>query len=195
MMMYAVAVLPLIRSLEDSHQWIQNWYADDSSCIGELSSVRQWFDRLLSDGPAYGYFPEPCKAFLVVQPSDMQEETDMFHDLGVRLVSGSRLLEGFVGEKSLAADFVSNKVKVWRNCIQQFSDVTIVEPQASFTALARSLQFEWNHIQWVVLECRSLFAPLQHAINSIFYPALFGGAISEQEIALFPSLLVLEVWV
>jgi len=52
--MYAVAVLPLIHSLEDSHQWIQNWYADDSSCIGVLSSVRRWFDRLLSDGPAYG---------------------------------------------------------------------------------------------------------------------------------------------
>jgi len=35
-MMYVVAVLPLICFLEDSHQWIQNWYADDSSCIGEL---------------------------------------------------------------------------------------------------------------------------------------------------------------
>jgi len=42
MMMHAVAVLPLICSLEDSHQWIQDWYADDSSCIGKLSSVRQW---------------------------------------------------------------------------------------------------------------------------------------------------------
>jgi len=85
----------------------------------------------------------------------------------------------------LAADFLSNKVKAWCNCIQQLSDVAIVEPQASFVAMARSLQFEWNHIQWVVPECGSLFAPLQHAINSIFYPALFGGAVSEQEIALF----------
>jgi len=97
MMMYAVAVLPLIHSLEDFHQWIQNWYTDDSSCIGELSSVMRWFDRLLSDGPAYRYFPEPCKTVLVVQPSDMQETTDMFHDLGVRVVSGSRFLGGFVG--------------------------------------------------------------------------------------------------
>jgi len=30
-----------------------------------------------------------------------------------------------------------------------------------------------------------LFAPLRHAINSIFYLVLFGGAVSEQEIALF----------
>ena len=58
MMLYAVAVLPLIRSLEDSCEWMQNWYADDSSCVGELSSVRRWCNRLLIDGPAYGYFPE-----------------------------------------------------------------------------------------------------------------------------------------
>ena len=69
---------------------------------------------------------------------------------------------------------------------QNLSNVAIGEPQASFAALARSLQFEWNHIQRVIPECGTLFAPLQHAINSIFYPSLFGGAVSEKEIALFP---------
>ena len=99
-----------------------------------------------------------------------------------------------MGERSLAADFVSNKVRVWCKCIQNLSDVAIGEPQASFAALAWSLQFEWNHIQRVIPECGILFAPLQHTINSIFYPSLFGGAVFENEIALFPSLLVLVVW-
>ena len=90
-----------------------------------------------------------------------------------------------MGERSLAADFVSNKVRVWCECIQSLSDVAIGEPQASFAALARSLQFEWNHIQQVIPECGTLFASLQHAINSIFYPSLFGGTVSENEIALF----------
>ena len=110
------------------------------------------------------------------------------------MVTGSRFLGRFVGERSLAADFASNKVRVWLKCIQSLSDVAIGELQASFVALARSLQFEWNHIQRVIPECGTLFAPLQHAINSIFYPSLFGGAVSENEIALFPSLLVLVVW-
>ena len=69
MMMYAVALLPLIRSLAVSHRWIQNWYANDSSCIGEVFFVRQWFEQLLSEGPAYGYFPKPSKTVLVVQAS------------------------------------------------------------------------------------------------------------------------------
>jgi len=70
----------------------------------------------------------PCKTVLVVQPSDTQEATDMFHDLDVKVVSGSWFLGGFVGEKSLAADFASNKVKVWCNCIEKLSEVAIVEP-------------------------------------------------------------------
>ena len=39
---------------------------DDFSCVGELSSVRKWFDRPLTDGLTYGYFPEPSKTVLVV---------------------------------------------------------------------------------------------------------------------------------
>ena len=74
---------------------------------------------------------------------------------------------------------------MWCKCIHSLSDFAIGEPQASFAALARSLQFEWNHIQGVIPECGTLFAPLQHAINSIFYPSLFGGAVTENEIALF----------
>ena len=100
MMLYAVPVLLLIRSLEDSCEWVQNWYAGDSSCVGELSSVRRWFDRLLTDGPAYGYFPEPSKTVLVVRSSDLERANDLFHDLGVSVVTGSRFLGGFVGEQS-----------------------------------------------------------------------------------------------
>ena len=113
MMLYAVAVLPLIRFLEDSCEWVQNWYADDSSCVGELSSVRRWFDRPLIDGPAYGYFPEPSKTVLVVGSSDLERASDLFRDLGVSVVTGSWFLGRFVGEQSLVADFVSNKVRVW----------------------------------------------------------------------------------
>ena len=35
-MLYAVAVLPLIHSLNAPGKWTQNWYADDSSCVAEL---------------------------------------------------------------------------------------------------------------------------------------------------------------
>ena len=74
--------------LEDSDEWVQNWYADDSLCVGELSSVRKWFNRLLTDRPAYGYFPEPSKAVLVVRSLDLERLNDLFCDHGVRVVTG-----------------------------------------------------------------------------------------------------------
>ena len=163
---------------------MQNWYADDSSCVEELSSVRRWFDRLLIDGPAYGYFPEPSKTVLVVGSSDVERASDLFRDLGVNVVTGSWFPGGFVGERSLAADFVSNKVRVWCECIQSLSDVAIGEPQALFTALARSLHFEWNHIQWVIPECGTLFASMP-SISSFIHPYLVVQCLG-MRLPLFP---------
>ena len=53
-----------------------------------LSSLRELFDRLLSDCPAYGYFSKPSKTVLVAQPSNLQKVDALFHDLGVSVVAG-----------------------------------------------------------------------------------------------------------
>ena len=112
MMLQAIAVLPLIHSLEDSGEWVQNQYADDPSFVGEQSSVRKWFISLLIDGPASRYFAEPSKTVLVVQSSDLERANDLFHDLNVCGVTISEFLIAFVGEQSLVADFVSNTAVV-----------------------------------------------------------------------------------
>ena len=61
MLMYAVAILPLIQALEDRNRWFQNWYADDSACAAKLQRLREWFDKMLEIGPEFGYYPEPKK--------------------------------------------------------------------------------------------------------------------------------------
>ena len=66
MLMYAAALLPLIKSLTNQDKWIQNWYADDSACIAELPKLREWFVKLCQLGPDYGYHPEPSKTVLIV---------------------------------------------------------------------------------------------------------------------------------
>ena len=69
MMLYAVAILPLIHSLRNPKRWIQNWYADDSACVATLPSLHAWFSQLSSSGPDFGYFPQLAKTVLVVGPS------------------------------------------------------------------------------------------------------------------------------
>ena len=69
MMLYSVAILPLVQALKGNGCWSQSRYADGSVCAGSLDDIRCWLDRLLELGPSYGYFPEPRKSYLVVAPS------------------------------------------------------------------------------------------------------------------------------
>ena len=61
---------------------------------------------------------------------------DLFCDLGIQVVTGSCFLCRFVGDRSLAANFVSEKVVIWCWRVQQLSDIAMSEPQATFAALA-----------------------------------------------------------
>ena len=70
MMLYTITV---IFSLKTSGNWTQNWYANDSSCVADLPSLKAWFDEVLYTGPNYGYHPEPSKTVLIVGPSDVQQ--------------------------------------------------------------------------------------------------------------------------
>lgn len=44
MMMYAIAILPLIHALVDKTKWNENWYADE--CAGKLKCLKEWFEVL-----------------------------------------------------------------------------------------------------------------------------------------------------
>jgi len=82
MFMYAIGTLPLIHSLHDPGRWTQLWYADNASAGGTLLELRDWFNQLCSHGPAFGYYPEPTKSFVVVNEQWMSEAAAVFGDFG-----------------------------------------------------------------------------------------------------------------
>ena len=51
MQAYAIGNLPLVKALKNSSKWIQNWYADDGSCLGEFKNLVEWLKMLLIEGP------------------------------------------------------------------------------------------------------------------------------------------------
>ena len=56
MSMYAIATLPLIHRLNDpDSSTSQLWYADNATATGSLSHLRSWWEKLVSNGPSYGY--------------------------------------------------------------------------------------------------------------------------------------------
>ena len=66
MMFYALAVLPLIRSLSSRDLWVQSWYADNTLCLVALPTLKDWLNLLSNEGPNYGYFPKTTKLVSVV---------------------------------------------------------------------------------------------------------------------------------
>ncbi len=80
--MYAVAISPLIRHLENEGVK-QVWFADDATAGGELSDLRTWWDCIVDLGPEYGYHPNASKTWLIVKESKLEEASAIFRETRV----------------------------------------------------------------------------------------------------------------
>ena len=65
MAMYTLGVMPLIRRL--NHLARQLWFMDDASAGGHLTDLMAWWKKLNQLGPAFGYYPNASKTWLVVK--------------------------------------------------------------------------------------------------------------------------------
>ena len=158
---------------------------DDSSCIGQLEDVKEWFSGLIEKGPAFGYFPQPSKSVLVVHPSFVDTAESVFGDMGIRVVTGCRYLGGYVGDNSGKLEYISDRVERWARCVGRVAEAAVHQPQASYVAMVKSIQAEWSFFQRVVPDCAEGFVALRDSINDVFWPALFEGSIDDCEIPLF----------
>ena len=107
--MYATALTPLIKSLEDVES-VQNWYADDSVCVGTFSSLRVWFERLCRLGPSYGYYPEPKKTVIVVDEKYEESANACFHNSGIKVVSGLPFPWWIYWQQRATKRFIADKI-------------------------------------------------------------------------------------
>ena len=69
MAMYAISVFPLINELCECDV-NQTWFADDAMAGGSLNDLRGWWSRLVTLGPAYGYFVNAVKTWLIVKEKE-----------------------------------------------------------------------------------------------------------------------------
>lgn len=184
MMMYAIGILTIIKSLK-SEDYRQTWYADDSACLGKLAQVRRWFDVLMREGPKWGYFPEPSKSVLVVKPNQETEAKTLFSDLKVSIVTSHRFLGGVIGTKDAKINFVKEKVAMWVDCIKKLSNAAVKSPQAAYTSFTKSLQAEWIFTQRVVADATDEYNDLFSTIRQYFTPSLFGHETNDIENDLF----------
>ena len=124
MPMYALGVIPLINALSDDFIK-QVWYADDAFACGRLIDVRQWWDRLVSIGPDFSYFPNPSKTCLIVKNTCYDSAVSIFRNSGVCVsVKGKRYLGAALDSPSFVASFVTQKVSLWKQKLTILSDIS-----------------------------------------------------------------------
>ena len=61
-------------------------------------------------------------------------------------MSGHRYLGGFIGDLNQRDVYVQEKVNKWVNHVCVFSDIAVTQLQLAYTAVARSLQYEWTFL-------------------------------------------------
>ena len=150
-----------------------------------LNILHYWLEQLIAKGKAYGYYPAPAKSYLIVSVSYKEKAQELFSDLGVKVVTHQQMLGGVIGDAIGKEMFVRAKVVKWLQDVHQLSRFAVTQPQASYAALTKSLQCEWNYLQRVVPDCVAFFGDLEHSLATQFFPTLFGTEVTPIERDLF----------
>ena len=185
MLFYAIGILPLVKKCKDNSKYIQNWYADDSACIGELNNIKSWLETLMNEGPKFGYYPEPTKSFLVVKESSRKKAEYLFKHLNINIVTSHRFLGGIIGNEDEKNEYIKSKIDDWTDCIKKISKAAEKYPQSAYASFTKSLQCEWSYLQRVTNITPETYTPIREAILTHLIPAILGRESSHSEQELF----------
>ena len=191
MAFYALGVKPLINTLGDlcsvEKLCRQAWFADDSSAIGILAQVKNWWLKLEDIGPKFGYYPKPSKSILILKdPALMQQASELFADTQIQITcSGQRHLGAVIGQEEYKQQYISTKVSKWVEDVTALADIANDEPQAALSAYTKSICHRWVFVQRTINNISNLFQPLEDCIREKFIPAVVGRPITDHERQIF----------
>ena len=99
-----------------------------------------WLKNLIEEGPAFGYFPEASKSFLIVDKQYAEEAHHIFDKHSITILEGKKFLGGFNGDGNEKDIYLKKKELEWVNKIEKTSFVSKTEPQWALSGLIKSLQ-------------------------------------------------------
>ena len=167
MPIYAIAILPLIRQVSKAVK--QVWYADDATATGR-TNLRDWWDKLVTNGPAYGYHVNASKTWVIVKESHLSATTSAFENTQVRITTeGKPHLGAALSTQAYIDHYVSHKVQQWSNEIKQLSSIAHTQLHAAYAALTHGLASKWYYIARTI---PNISQPLEDVVRTDLIPAL-----------------------
>ena len=173
MSMYALAILPLVKMLPV--QVNQAWYADDATAAGTLLSLRSWWDELQSRGPAFGYFVNASKTWLITKHPHKNSAFTIFQDTGINIsVEGKPHLGGALGSLEFTESSVCHKVDIWAQELIELVTCAKTQPHAAYAAFTHGMISKWLFIMRTIPNIGHLLQPLEDIIRQQLIPTLTG---------------------
>ena len=151
------------------------WYADDAGTGGKFTHILANLWDLKVKGPPRGYFPEPIKSILVVDPRNVSQVEEFFRGMGLKVVTWSRYLGGLIGEGEAEKSCLYGKVAGWAESVKNLTGVSRKHPQSAYSGLQKSLHQEWEFMQRVTPGIGDAFGPVEKALQETFLPEIFEG--------------------
>ena len=172
---YALGILPLIqRSTGDI---LQVWYADDASATGTIHNLREWWEKITTIGPSYGYYANATKTWLVVKDAHLASATSAFLGTNVNITSEGRPHLGApLGTETYVAQSIQKKVAKWCLQLKTLCSIAITQPHAPFAAFTHSVVHQWTYLARTVPNIGTFFTPIEDIIRSNLIPSLTGRA-------------------
>ena len=182
MAMYALAVTPLIKDL-NLENTKQVWFADDASAGASLTNLRSWWDTLLRKGPAYGYYPNPEKSWIVTKENKHNEAIETFEGTCLNITTeGRRYLGSAIGQDTFVERFVESKVSMWVDEIKSLAKIAKTQPHAVYALYTHCTMHRWTFLSRTTPGIAHLLKPLEDAICNHLIPSLTGhGTLTQLE--------------
>ncbi len=175
MPLYAMA--SLIQRLDDVKGVRQVWYADDASGTGGLASVHSWWNKLSMIGPAFGYFANALKTWLVTKEEHFDRAKELFQGTNVNVTCHGRPYLGSpLGTEDYMRVFVQEKVNGWIEDLQMLTDIAKSQPHAAYAAFTHGYRHKFSYLSRTTPNIVSILAPLEEFLSSTFIQALTGRA-------------------
>ena len=181
MPIYGISILPLIQKIAGPYK--QLWFADDASAGGKIEQVREWWMKIQTAGPAFGYFPNPSKTWLLTKEDHLEKAKELFENCNIHITStGQRHLGSTLGSESFSCGYVSAKISTWVDELERLCEIAKTEPQAAYSALTHGMISKWTYIMRTTPDIAQLMAPLEDTLRKKFIPVITGRvAITNEE--------------
>ena len=180
MSIYGIAILPLIQKLQGLYR--QLWFADDASAGGKITQLKDWWTRMQSLGPSFGYHPNPSKTWLLAKEQHLDTAKEVFEDCDIHITStGQRHLGSALGSDSFLRDFMATKISSWVDELENLSEVAKTEPQDAYAALTHGLIVRWTYFMRTTPGISDHMAPLEEVLRHKFIPAITGRKTVKNE--------------